>query len=412
MKEKIFSGYQVFLITMLALLNFMVFLDFVILTPLGPVLLKELAIDTRQYGWAVSAYAFCAAISGFLAAGFADRFDRKKILVVFLLGFIVGTAVCAAAPNYQIFVIGRIIAGIFGGVLGGISFAIISDVFKMEVRGRVMGFVQMAPGLAQVLGVPLALLAANFFSWHVSFWLIVIIASVYTVIAFFYLQPISEHLKLPSDKKPIRHLFRTLSNPNYILAYASSMFLMLAVWMILPFNTVFVTSNVGISMRQLPLLYLISGVFTFISAPIIGKWADGYGKYRVLFILSILSLILIPVYTQLSITSFLVFTVLNILFFSMLGGRMISLNALITGIPQPQDRGAFMSINASIQQLAGGLAAGFTGLIVTQAPKGKILNYDVLGYCLMATVILVLVFGSLVNRLIFKRNPDSTKIKL
>src|SRR6266487_4664804 len=145
MKEKIFTKYQVFLITMLALLNFLVFLDFVILTPLGPLLLKDLAITTKQYGWAVSVYAFCAAISGFLAAGFEDRFDRKKMMLVFLIGFIIGTALCALATDYNLFLIGRIVAGVFGGVLGGISFAIISDIYKMEVRGRVMGFVQMAP---------------------------------------------------------------------------------------------------------------------------------------------------------------------------------------------------------------------------------------------------------------------------
>jgi predicted MFS family arabinose efflux permease len=176
MKKRIFTKYQVFLITMLAVLNFMVFLDFVILTPLGPLLLKDLGITTKQYGWAVSVYAFCAAISGFLAAGFSDKFDRIKILLVFLIGFISGTILCALANDYYLFLIGRMVAGVFGGVLGGISFAIITDIFKMEVRGRVMGFVQMAPGLAQVVGIPLALIAANYFNWHFSFWLIVIIA--------------------------------------------------------------------------------------------------------------------------------------------------------------------------------------------------------------------------------------------
>jgi predicted MFS family arabinose efflux permease len=108
MKEKTFTKYHVFLITMLALLNFMVFFDFVILTPLGPMLLKDLAITTTQYGWAVSVYAFCAAISGFLAAGFADRFDRKKMLMLFLVGFITGTTLCAIASDYNLFLIGRV----------------------------------------------------------------------------------------------------------------------------------------------------------------------------------------------------------------------------------------------------------------------------------------------------------------
>jgi predicted MFS family arabinose efflux permease len=297
-----------------------------------------------------------------------------------------------------------VVAGIFGGVLGGISFAIISDLFKMEVRGRVMGFVQMAPGLAQVLGFPLALVAANYFSWHAAFWLIVIIAVIYTMIALIYLKPINEHLKNLSQNNAITHLLKTFIKPNYLLTYASSMALMLAVWMILPFNTVFINKNVGVSMTQLPYMYLISGIFTFTSAPFIGKWADRYGKYRVFVIVSLLSLIIIPAYTHLTLIPFWLLIIFNILFFTMLGARMISLNALITGIPQPQDRGAFMSINASIQQVAGGIAAGLTGIIVTQAPDGKILNYNILGYCLMGTVLLVLLLAYFVNELILNKN--------
>jgi len=319
-------------------------------------------------------------------------------MLVFLIGFIIGTALCASATDYNLFLVGRVVAGIFGGVLSGISFAIISDLFKMEVRGRVMGFVQMAPGLAQILGVPLALVAANIFSWHASFWIIVIIATIYTMVVFFYIEPITEHMQNPFKKNALNHLFKTLLKPSYILAYASSMVLMVAVWMILPFNTIFITNNIGISLSQLPFLYLISGIFTFISAPIIGKWADRYGKYRILVIVSLLSLIIIPVYTQLSVTPFWLFIIFNILFFTLLGGRLISLNALITGVPQPQDRGAFMSINASIQQVAGGFAAGLTAIIVTQTQGGEIAHYDVLGYCLMATVVMVLVLALFINK--------------
>jgi predicted MFS family arabinose efflux permease len=217
------------------------------------------------------------------------------------------------------------------------------------------------------------------------------------------LKPVNEHLKIASNNNAITHLLKSLVKPNYILAYASSMVLMLAVWMILPFNTVFINNNIGISMSQLPYLYLISGIFTFISAPFIGKWTDRFGKYKVFVIMSLLSLFVIPAYTQLSSIPFGLFIVFNILFFVMLGGRMISLNALITGVPKPQDRGAFMSINISIQQIAGGLAAGLTGIIVTQAPDGKILHYDVLGYCLMATVIVVLFLAYFVNKIVLKK---------
>ena len=86
-----FSGYEKFLIAILTVLQFTVILDFMVLSPLGAILMPALAIDPQQFGWVVSAYAFSAGASGLLAAGFADRFDRKRMLVVFFAGFLGGS---------------------------------------------------------------------------------------------------------------------------------------------------------------------------------------------------------------------------------------------------------------------------------------------------------------------------------
>jgi predicted MFS family arabinose efflux permease len=155
--KEAFSPYQVFIIAILSILQFTVVLDFMVLSPLGAQLMTELAISTSQFSLVVSAYAISAGISGLLAAGFADKFDRKKILLFFYTGFIVGTALCGIAPDYNFLLIARIVTGIFGGVISSISFAIITDLFKLEVRGRVMGFVQMAFASSQVMGIPVGL---------------------------------------------------------------------------------------------------------------------------------------------------------------------------------------------------------------------------------------------------------------
>src|SRR5450432_321915 len=141
-KEKVFTSYQVFIIAIIAILQFTIILDFMVLSPLGAILLPAFHITTRQFGLLVSAYAFSAGASGLLAAGFADKFDRKKILLFFYTGFMAGTFLCAIASNYHFLLIARIVTGVFGGVIGSISLAIVTDLFKMEVRGRVMGFVQ------------------------------------------------------------------------------------------------------------------------------------------------------------------------------------------------------------------------------------------------------------------------------
>src|SRR5512133_2960026 len=176
MKEKIFSRYQLFVIGLLAVLQFTVVLDFMVLSPLGAQLMKVLQLTTSQFGMAVSGYAFSAGISGLLAAGFADKFDRKKLLIFFYTGFIIGTFLCGIAPNYYFLLSARIITGFFGGVISSISYAIISDLFSLKVRGRVMGFVQMAFATSQVMGIPVGLYFANRVGWHAPFLLITIVS--------------------------------------------------------------------------------------------------------------------------------------------------------------------------------------------------------------------------------------------
>src|SRR3954468_3629985 len=102
-----FTPYEKFVVGLIAMLNFTVILDFMILSPLGAMLIPELHVSTAEFGKVVSGYAFAAVISGLLAAGFADRFDRKHLLLFFYGGFIGGTLLCALASSYKFLLIAR-----------------------------------------------------------------------------------------------------------------------------------------------------------------------------------------------------------------------------------------------------------------------------------------------------------------
>ena len=168
-----FTRYQVLVIFLLALTQFTVVLDFMVMSPLGDMLMKSMELTTSQFGFAVSGYAFSAGISGLLTAGFADRFDRKKLLLFFYVGFIVGTLFCGLATTYPMLMAARIITGLFGGVIGSISMAIVADLFPLHQRGRTMGFMQMGFGASQVLGIPISLYIANHWGWQSPFLMIV-----------------------------------------------------------------------------------------------------------------------------------------------------------------------------------------------------------------------------------------------
>ena len=405
-----FTRYQIFIIAILAILQFTLILDFMVLSPLGAILMKELSLQPNQFGLVVSAYAFSAGASGLLAAGFADRFDRKKLLLFFYVGFIFGTTLCAMADSYEFLLIARIVTGIFGGVIGSISFAIISDLFKLEMRGRVMGFVQMAFSASQILGLPIGLYLANAFGWHSPFWMIVGFSIIVGIAIVVYMQPITEHLKVQNDRNPFEHLWKTLSKSDYLRAFLATILLATGGFMLMPFGSAFSINNLKIDIKDLPMLYLVTGIFTITFGPLSGKLSDKLGKYKVFFVGSIITVIMVLIYTNLGPTPLWLVVVVNVLMFAGITARMISASSLMTAVPQMQDRGAFMSINSSIQQISGGVAAALAGVIVSEGSDGTMQNYPFLGIVVVASMLITIGMMYILNRQIQKKQLNKSQI--
>ena len=378
--EDSFTSYQIFIIAILAVLQFTIILDFMVLSPLGAQLMLELDITPQQFGWVVSAYAFSAGISGLLAAGFADKFDRKKLLLFFYTGFVAGTLFCGIAPDYTFLLLARIVTGLFGGVVGSISFAIITDLFALQQRGRVMGFVQMAFASSQVFGIPLGLYLANLWGWHSPFLLIVGVSLVVGLAILVYMKPIDEHLKIQSQKRAILHLTGTLSRPDYLKGFGAIALLATGGFMLMPFASAFSVYNLGISLDQLPMIYMATGICAMVAGPLAGKWSDRVGKFKVFFWGSLLTMLMVVIYCNMGITPLWLVVLLNVIMYIGVTSRMIAASALTTAVPDPADRGAYMSIQSSVQQISGGLASALAGIIVVQSESSILQNYDLLGY--------------------------------
>lgn len=363
----------------LTIIQFTVILDFMVLSPLGPILMKDLNTGTQQFGLLVSVYAFTAFGSGILSAGFADRFDRKKYLLFFYTGFMAATAFCAIANTYETLLVARILTGLFGGVISSISFAIITDLFKVEVRGRVMGYIQMAFAASQILGIPIGLWLAKHYGWHSSFWMIVGFGIPLGILIAFIMKPVNAHLSIKRENKAFKHLLNTVKNKEHLRAFAASILLATGGYIMIPFGSAYSTGNLGLSLDQLPLLFGLTGVSSIVFGPLIGRLSDNIGRFNVFFAGSILATIIVLIYTNLGITPFWICSLLNIVMFVGITARMVSTSALISVVPKPQDRGAFMSINASFQQLAGGVSSAIAGLIVAKRSDGFIEHYPILG---------------------------------
>jgi predicted MFS family arabinose efflux permease len=402
-KPKIFTSYQVFIISIIAIIQFTIILDFMVLSPLGVIMMPALKITPAQFGMVVSAYAFSAFASGLLAAGFADKFDRKKMLLFFYGGFIAGTAFCAMAPTYEYLLLARIVTGLFGGVISSITFAIITDLFNMEVRGRVMGFVQMAFAGSQVLGMPIGLAMANRWGWHSPFVMIVVVCLVVGLFIVLYMKPVDAHLHTKIDRNAFHHLWKTVTQPNYAKAFAATTLLATGGFMLMPFGSAFSVNNLGIDQLQLPFLYFVTGVFSMAFGPLIGKLTDTVGKYKVFVMGSLWTMAIVIYYCNLGVTPLWMVIVISIVMFAGVSSRMISSSALLTAVPEAKDRGAFMSVNSAVQQLAGGVATFVAGLIVVQRSDGKLDHYPELGYVVVAAMLFTMVMMYFLNQYVMQK---------
>jgi predicted MFS family arabinose efflux permease len=398
-----FSPYQKFVVAILAFLQFTIILDFMIISPLGAIVMPALDIGTHEFGWAVSAYAFSAAISGVSAAGFADRFDRKRLLLFFYGGFIVGTALCAVAPTYHFLLAARVVTGLFGGVIGSVVLAIAADLFPLEMRGRVMGFVQTAFAGAQVLGLPVGIYLAGLWNWHTPFVAIIVIAVPASLVIALYMKPVVEHLKSKQEHSAWLHLARTLFEPKYAPAFVGIMALTTGGYMIMPFLSTFIVNNIGLPLRDLPTVYLVTGLCTVFTGPLVGKASDRFGKFRTFLFGTVVFLIMIAIYTDLGPTSLVGVIIVNALLFVGIFSRMIPAQALFSAVPEPTKRGSFNAIMASLQQLSGGIASVFAGLIIVQNSSGQLQHFDWMGYIVMASALLSLALIYIIHRAVPER---------
>lgn len=383
------------LLFILACINFTNIMDFMIMMPLQEFLAPVFKISPRQFSYLVSTYAFSAFFSSLTASFFADRFDRKYNLLFAYIGFVVGTLACAFAPTYQMLMLARIMAGLFGGLIGAQVLSIIGDTFPYERRGRAMGIIVSAFSFAAVAGVPSGLFLATKFGWHIPFLGIGILGIIIIPLIFFIVPNITTHLSKTSSNLAVYHSILGSRNQQYGLLMMFT--LILSHFSIIPFIAPFLEKNVGFTKNQITLMYFIGGAVTLYSSPRIGRMADKIGKHKIFSIFLLLSIIPIFLITNMPRIPFYYVLMATALFFIIAGGRMVPAQALIVSVVPPNLRGGFMNLNSSLQQLGTGMAAFIAGAIVTKNSADELQHFEIVGYIGIVITILCFVIAQKVK---------------
>jgi predicted MFS family arabinose efflux permease len=375
MQQTLSPRRESWLLFTLAGIQFTHIMDFMIMMPLGPQFTKIFQISDAQFGFLVSAYTLAAGASGLLASLYIDRFGRKRLLVVLYTLFALATLACGLMQSYGGLMAARIAAGIFGGVLSALVQTIVADVVPFERRGKAMGIVMAAFSVATVAGVPSGLFLAAHFDWHMPFFVIAGISALLAVFAGLSMPALSEHLNRTDRPSPLGGILETLRDTNHQKAFAFTALLMFGGFTVIPYITLYLTTNAGFSAQQVPYVYLCGGAATLVTSQFFGRLTDKRGKvqtYRLMAALTALAVPMLTLSAGLPIWGVLLITTM---FFVCMSGRMIPGMAVVTSAANPTMRGTFMALNSSVQSAAMGLAAFIGGLIIGRDAQGLMTNY-------------------------------------
>ncbi|MBI5926006.1 MAG: MFS transporter [Aquabacterium sp.] len=380
----------------LAAINFTHIVDFMVMMPLGPQLTKLFHLTDAQFGLLVSAYSLAAGLSGLLVSMVIDRFERKRALLWVYAGFALATLACGLAPSYGALMAARVAAGVFGGVLGALVQTIVGDAVPFERRGQAMGMVMSAFSLSTVAGVPLSLWMASVWGWHMPFFAIAAVSVLVLLGASRSVPLLRGHMAGVSAQPPFEQLRRVLAEPNHWRAFALSMLMLSGSFSIIPYITIYTTTNVGLTAEEVPYVYLAGGVATLFTARMWGRLTDRWGKVAMFRLISLAAVLPMLALTHLPVVPVPVLLVVTTAFFVFVSGRMVPGMALLTAAPEPALRGSFMSVNGALQSAAMGVSAWVGGLLISRTPDGLVEGYGRTGWlALVSTLIMVWWVGRL-----------------
>ena len=386
----------------LAGIQFAHILDFMIMMPLGPILINAFGVTTHEFGLLVSAYTFSAAFTGILAAVFVDRFERKRLLLTIFGLFAVATLACGLAVGYWSLLVARCIAGAFGGVLGSMVQTMVGDLIPFERRGRATGTVMSAFSISTVAGVPLSLYFANHFGWRFPFIFIAVMAVALLVVAVRILPTLRGHLPTAiiseaERRHPLSAMWDVVRDANHLRAFVLMALIIFSGFTVIPYITIYLTANVGIAQADIPFVYLAGGCATFFTSRLIGRLADKHGKVRVYRVVASGSML--PIFMQTNMVPLPLWIVLisTTLFFVLVPGRMVPAMAIVTSAAQSRLRGTFMSMNGAIQSLASGTASFIGGTMISVSATGVVVGYDHVGYLAMLVTLAGIAFAGSIH---------------
>lgn len=378
--EPAHNEYQI--VFLIAFIGFLASTDSMLLMPLSNVIMENYKVSAQVSTWVISIYSIFAGVSGFLSASIMDRFDRKRLLIGTFIGFAIGTLLCGLAENnFALFVLYRGITGIFGGIVGGVGVAIVSDLIPFKRRATAMSIISLSFAVSAIVGVPIGLKLAKDFSLMLPFKMLAGISFLTLLPIYFWLPNINKHLGLKMESKsPFKTIKETIKDINQVWALLLAILIVFSHFVVLQFIVPYMENNVGFDADLIPWMYAIGGICAIATAPFIGKISDKKGNFPSFVVLMILSFVPILLSTHISVVSMPLALFICVTFFILAAGRMIPAYTIMSGATTPEKRGGFMSMRSACMEIGTALASIVSGFVVKIGVDGLVHHFNYVGY--------------------------------
>ena len=375
-------------ILLIAAVQFVNILDFVMVMPMGPDFAVALGIPVARLGLVGGSYTAAAAAAGLIGSLFLDRFDRRPALGIAMLGLVAGTALGGVATSLTTLMASRMVAGAFGGPATSLSFSIVADVVPEENRGRAVGIVMGAFSIAQVFGVPAGLELARRFGWRAPFFVVAGIGVLIAAGAVLLLPPLRGHLE---HRKEIVPLSRLVAQRNVRLSWSMTFVVMAAGFVLIPNLSAFVQYNLGYPRAHLGFLYFIAGLVSLVGLQLAGRVTDRFGSFRAgtagslaLSLTIFAGFVLSP--PPISVIAIFVCFMLAMSF------RNVAYNTLTSKVPRADERARFMSIQSAVQHTASALGAFLSARMLGLRADGSLSGMENVAFVAIALTLLLPLF--------------------
>ena len=370
-------------ILLVAMVQFVNILDFMMVMPMGPDFAAALGIPLSRLGFIGGSYTLAAMLSGLVCSLFLDRFGRRHALLAAMLGLVVGTALGGFARGFTTLLVARVIAGAFGGPATAVSMSIIADTVPAARRGKAMGVVMGAFSLASVFGVPVGLELARRGGWRLPFFAVATLGLVAAAVGAALLPPLRSHLERSvfktdgpagayRDTAATATVARTppstldlLRKPTVLLAYAMNACATLGGFVLIPNISPYLLRNLGYPRERLGLLYLCGGLCSFVAVQFAGRLVDRFGGLRVATPATLL--VAWVVFEGFGRTApWMPAVVVFMLWMSAMGFRNIAMQTVASKVPAPLERARFMSLQSAVQHGSSAFGAMLSTLLLTE----------------------------------------------